>query len=190
MNLRHPLILASNSPRRQQLLREAGFSFEVYTEQVDESYPASLEKMEVGEYLARKKSAFYGKKLSGAVIVTADTTVVLDNELLEKPADSKEAFAMLSRLSGRSHDVITGVCIAAPDGLDAFSVSTQVTFKELTNEEIDYYISNYKPFDKAGAYGIQEWIGMIGITGIEGSYFNVVGLPIQEVYQRLVKYRL
>ncbi|MEQ8809226.1 MAG: Maf family protein [Imperialibacter sp.] len=184
------MILASNSPRRQQLLKEAGFSFEVYTEQVDESYPDSIKKSTVGEYLARKKSDFYGKKLSDAIIVTADTTVVLDNQLLEKPADSNEAYEMLTRLSGRSHDVITGVCIAAPDGLDAFSVSTRVTFKELTNEEINYYISNYKPFDKAGAYGIQEWIGMIGITGIEGSYFNVVGLPVQELFAALSKYKM
>jgi len=190
MNLRHPLILASNSPRRQQLLKEAGFIFEVYTKLVDESYPDTLEKKSVGEYLARKKSAFYSKKLSDAIIVTADTTVVLDNELLEKPADEKEAFGMLTKLSGRSHDVITGVCIAAPDGLDSFSVSTRVTFKELSNEEINHYINNYKPFDKAGAYGIQEWIGMIGITGIEGSYFNVVGLPVQDLFAALSKYKM
>ncbi len=185
MNLLHPLILASNSPRRQQLLTEAGFTFDVYTEHIDENYPSSIPTSEIAVYLARKKNDVYRNKFSDTIILTADTTVVLDNSLLEKPQDASQAFEMLSRLSGRQHEVITGVSISCQDRIDSFSVVTSVTFKSLTEEEINYYISNYKPFDKAGSYGIQEWIGMIGITKIDGSYFNVVGLPIQEVYSHL-----
>lgn len=183
------MILASNSPRRQQLLREAGFKFEIYTDQVDETYPPSTPALQVGAYLARKKNDFYQAQIADSIILTADTTVVLDNQLLEKPADESEAMAMLKKLSARRHEVITGVCISFGEAVETFSVSTQVVFRRLTEEEIGFYVSNYQPMDKAGAYGIQEWIGMVGIPRIEGSYFNVMGMPVQEVYASLERFR-
>jgi len=185
MNLSHNLILASKSPRRQQLLREAGFDFEIKTKDVDESFSESLPSNEVAKYLAKKKASAFESETQNAIVITADTVVIKDTKILGKPADKSEAFAMIRSLSGSVHQVVTGVCIKQGANEIVFDDTTLVYFKELTDLEIDYYIDNYKPFDKAGAYGIQEWIGMIGITKIEGSYFNVVGLPIQKLYEEL-----
>lgn len=170
------------------MLREAGFVFMVYTENVDESYPLELAAEEVAEFLARKKNRHYGHVISDSIILTADTTVILDEKVLNKPADETEACNMLEALSGKTHLVATGVCLSFGGTLESFTSVTKVTFRKLSANEIEHYVRQYKPLDKAGAYGIQEWIGMVGITQIEGSYFNVVGLPVQEVYERLKKY--
>lgn len=180
------LILSSNSPRRKELLAGLDIPFEVRVKDgIDESYPTSLPTNEIAEYIARKKAAAY--QVSGdEVLVTADTIVVLGDNILGKPADAQEAKAMLGALSGHTHHVITGVCLKSSDLQHSFSVVSEVTFRELQESEIDYYVSHYKPFDKAGAYGIQEWIGYIGVTGLKGSYFNVMGLPVQRIYEELM----
>jgi len=184
MNLKYNLILASKSPRRQQLLTDAGFKFKVKTKNVDETFPDNLKAEEIAEYIATKKAKAFLNDHENSIILTADTIVALNNEIFGKPEDAEEAFEMISKLSGSSHDVITGVSITLNKKIHTFHDKTVVSFKELSKEEINYYIENFKPFDKAGAYGIQEWIGMIGITKIEGSYFNVVGLPINKLYQQ------
>ncbi|GAB3814398.1 Maf-like protein [Pontibacter rugosus] len=155
--------------------------------EVDEAFPAHLQRQQVAEYLASHKADAYIADLHDEVLITADTIVCLGDRVLNKPADHAEAKEMLLALSGTDHDVITGVCIASTERKTVFHDTTKVYFKQLSEAEIDYYISNYKPFDKAGAYGIQEWIGMIGIERIEGSYFNVVGLPVQKLYEKLVQ---
>lgn len=180
------LILASNSPRRQQLLSELGLKFQIRTLEVEESYPDDLEVGKVAEYLAIKKGKAHQNIMeSGEIIITADTTVVIEESVLNKPADTQEAFQMLKQLSGNTHQVITGVCLTLAEQQQSFRDITQVTFRELEDDEINYYISQYHPFDKAGGYAIQEWIGMVGITHIEGSYFNVVGLPVEKLYSKL-----
>ncbi len=186
MNLLRPLLLASNSPRRKELLAGLGLTFDVFVKEVEEDYPAELKGSEVATYLAAHKADQYYDDLSDQILITADTIVCLADDVLNKPADYDEAFRMLTSLSGKSHEVITGVCILTRDHKEVFFDTTKVYFKELSEQEIDYYITNYKPFDKAGAYGIQEWIGKIGIERIEGSYFNVVGLPVQKLYSHLV----
>ena len=186
--LQHPLVLASGSPRRKELLANAGFEFDIELLEVDESVPNNIDLKELAEYLARKKNNAYRHLRPEAIILTADTVVLLNSELLEKPSDRTEAIAMLEKLSGQTHQVITGVCLRYQEALDSFSVSTEVEFDNLSNDEITYYVDNYKPFDKAGAYGIQEWIGQIGIKRIDGSYYNVVGLPIRSVYRHLQPY--
>ncbi|MTI39517.1 Maf family protein [Fulvivirga lutimaris] len=188
MNLSRPLILASKSPRRSQLLKEAGFDFSIKTMDVDESFPADMEVHQVAEYIASNKAKAFQNFINDEIVITADTVVIVDYKILAKPADHNEAFDMIKSMSGRSHEVMTGVALVTKDDISTFSDTTTVIFKALTDEEINYYIENYKPFDKAGAYGIQEWIGMIGIERIEGSYFNVVGLPVQKVYQALLPY--
>lgn len=188
MNLSHPLILASKSPRRSQLLKDAGFDFSVKTMEVDESFPDDLEVHKVAEYIALNKAKAFQSSISNEIVITADTVVIVDDKILAKPADHQEAYEMIKSMSGRSHEVMTGVALVTKDNISTFSDTTKVIFKPLSDHEINYYIENYKPFDKAGAYGIQEWIGMIGIERIEGSYFNVVGLPIQKVYQALLPY--
>lgn len=186
MNLPFPLILASKSPRRQQLLTNLGVEFSIKTKEVPEDYPATLPKTVIAKYLAEKKAkAFQPELTKNEVVLTADTTVILDNELLEKPQHGLEARGMLQALSGRKHQVMTGVCLASSDRLTSFDDTTFVTFRELTASEIDHYIDQFQPFDKAGAYGIQEWIGMIGIEKIEGNYFTVMGLPTHLVYAHL-----
>ncbi|MFD2999051.1 Maf family nucleotide pyrophosphatase [Pontibacter toksunensis] len=185
MNLSRPLLLASNSPRRKELLAGLGFKFEVKVKEVNEDFPEHLKRAEVAEYLASHKADAYQHDLENEVLITADTIVCLGEGILNKPADYKEAFEMLSALSDTAHEVITGVCICSKEQKLVFHDVTTVYFKKLTEEEIDYYIRLYKPFDKAGAYGIQEWIGMIGIERIEGSYFNVVGMPVQKLYGHL-----
>ncbi|WP_353133257.1 Maf family nucleotide pyrophosphatase [Pseudopedobacter sp.] len=178
------IYLASKSPRRQELLKLMGLEYTLYIKDIDESYPESLRANEVAEYIAKKKANAFAVSEEG-VIVTADTVVVVDNEILGKPLDADDASAMLRKLSGRKHEVITGVCIVSKEHQVSFSEVTEVHFRTLQDTEIDYYIKNYKPFDKAGAYGIQEWIGVTAITGIVGSYTNVVGLPTEKLYEGL-----
>lgn len=184
------IILASNSPRRKELLAGIGIDFEVRVLQgIDESYPADLPIQDTAEYISRKKAAAYREQLADdELVITADTIVVLDDEVMGKPADEQEASSMLHKLSGRTHQVITGVTLTTKERQQSFSVLTDVTFKQLSDEEIDYYITHYHPMDKAGAYGIQEWIGYIGVTGLSGSYFNVMGLPVQRIYEALKTY--
>ena len=184
---KYNIILASNSPRRKELLSRLGVPFEVRVlKDIDESYPEATPVSEVAQYIAGKKADVYRLVMGDdELIITADTVVIVGNEILGKPADADDAARMLRALSGRTHQVTTGVCMVAKDQDRRFSVTTDVTFKQLTDEEINYYIQTYKPYDKAGAYGIQEWIGCIGVTGLSGSYYNVMGLPIQRIYQVL-----
>lgn len=205
----YKIILASNSPRRKELLAGLDLPFEVKViKGIDESYPASLDAYQVAEYISRKKAEAYRPLLDGTnassedyadaqlLILTADTVVIAPTEneqndqegkgvILGKPRDAEDAHRMLRMLSGKTHHVVTGVCLTTSQAQRQFSVVTEVTFKPLSDEEIDYYIEHYKPFDKAGAYGIQEWIGYIGCTGLKGSYFNVMGLPVQRIYEEL-----
>ena len=190
------IILASNSPRRKELLAGLGIPYDVFVLQgIDESYPDTLPANEVAEYIARKKAKAYrneNAKLSIincqlSIILTADTIVVCDGEILGKPHDADDACAMLRKLSGKTHQVYTGYCLQTADKTVSGTVCSDVTFKELSDEEITYYVEKYKPLDKAGAYGIQEWIGYIGITGIRGSYYNVMGLPVQRIYEEIKK---
>ncbi len=187
MNYR--IFLASNSPRRKELLSGLGIPFEVRVNgDIDESYPSDLPPEAIPLHISRKKAAAYLQTMSvDELIITADTVVVASGEILGKPADASDAHRMLRLLSGTTHQVITGVCLTTTDHQVAFSVTTDVTFKDLSDEEIHYYIDHYRPYDKAGAYGIQEWIGYIGVTGLHGSYFNVMGLPIQRIYEELRK---
>lgn len=184
-------ILASNSPRRKELLRGIGIDFEIKVlPDIDESYPETLPKQEVAAFIARKKAEAYTSVIGDdTTVITADTVVVCEDEIMGKPHDRTDAYRMLRKLSGKTHQVYTGVCLLTDRKGDieqrSFSVCTDVSFKELIDEEIYYYIDNYKPYDKAGAYGIQEWIGYIGVTGLNGSYFNVMGLPVQRIYEAL-----
>ena len=184
------VVLASNSPRRKELLAGLGMPFEVRVmEGIDESYPEDLPVSEVALYIAGKKADAYREKMGdNELIITADTVVIVDDEILGKPHDKADAIRMLRLISGRTHQVTTGVCLIAKHQESRFSVTTDVTFKALSDEEINYYIDTYQPFDKAGAYGIQEWIGYIGVTGLNGSYYNVMGLPVQRIYTELKKF--
>lgn len=188
MNFNRPLILASKSPRRQQLLSEAGFEFEVRTKEVAETYPEGLEHKEVPSYLASKKANALLTEIKNEVVIASDTIVVCDGHILGKPTNHQDASEMLNKLSGKEHQVITGICLLSKDKKVMFSDTTSVVFKSLSQEEIDHYISNFKPFDKAGSYGIQEWIGMIGITNITGSYYTVMGLPVHRLYEELMRF--
>lgn len=180
------LILASKSPRRQELLRGMGLEFEVMLREVDETYPPGLAPAEVAVYIAEKKArAFHNEAKKDNLVLTADTIVVLEKEVLGKPAGRDEAARMLEKLSGKKHEVITGVALFRNSELVTFSDKTRVHFATLSSEDISFYIDNYQPFDKAGAYGIQEWIGYNKISGIEGSYTNVVGLPTEKLYRYL-----
>jgi len=180
------IILGSASPRRKELLSDIGLEFSIQTTEKEEDYPTNLKEHKIAEFLAKQKAKFLSENLSKTdLLITADTIVSFKGELLNKPKNKKEAFNTLSKLSGNTHKVITGVCIKNHQKESLFSVITLVTFKQLTKKEINFYINNFNPFDKAGAYGIQDWIGKIGIKSIEGSYSNVVGLPTTEVYQQL-----
>lgn len=185
--MKYNIILASNSPRRQQLLKDAGFAFTVKIKPVDEDYPSDLPTAEVAEYLARKKGRAYQPDLlkEEDLVITADTVVIIGDVILNKPKDFEEAQHMLGLLSGKNHQVITGICLTTQNNQISFRDVTHVYFKILKDQEIDYYIRHYQPYDKAGGYAIQEWIGMIGIEKIEGSYFNVVGLPVGKLYAYL-----
>ncbi|GAB1403662.1 MAG: Maf family nucleotide pyrophosphatase [Lentimicrobiaceae bacterium] len=194
--MKHPysfpyhIILASNSPRRQMLLKEAGINFEVRVIPTGETYPDYLERDKVSMYIAAKKAeAFSFDDLpENSLIITADTMVWLGAKSIGKPKDGAEAMAMLQQLSGNTHLVSTGVCLKTRDKVRIFNVETAVTFRTLTSEEIVFYVNTYKPFDKAGAYGIQEWIGFIGVEKIMGSYTNVIGLPVQKLYMELKRF--
>lgn len=184
------IVLASQSPRRQQLLADLGFDFDVRTKPVDEVFPDNLPSNQVAEYLAKlKATAFLSELKDDELCITADTVVVLKDEILGKVATAAAAQKMITSLSGNHHEVITGVCLTTKEEQIAFSVSTKVHFRELSGEEISYYIDKFAPYDKAGAYGIQEWIGMIGIDRIEGSYFNVMGLPTERLFRELKRFR-
>ena len=180
------IILGSASPRRKQLLTELGIEFSIKTTQKEEKYPENLDGAEIAEFLAKQKAEVISKELTGNyLLITADTIVIQNNEILHKPKDKDEAQIILQNLSGKSHKVISGVCIKSAKKEVVFSSETEVTFNKLSEDEILYYIENFKPFDKAGSYGIQQWIGYIGIEKIKGSYNNVVGLPTAELYQKL-----
>ncbi|MBL4653029.1 MAG: septum formation protein Maf [Flavobacteriales bacterium] len=181
------IILGSQSPRRKELLSSLDIRFEVQVKEVDEVFPESLSNSQIAEHLAALKASVFSP-LENEIVVTADTIVCLGTQILGKPKDKNEAINMLTDLSGKSHEVITGVVLKSREKEITFSDTTVVCFKELSNQEIEYYVAKYKPFDKAGAYGIQEWIGQIGITKIEGSYFNVMGLPTHRVYDELLKF--
>lgn len=184
---KYEIILASNSPRRKELLEGLDLDFCVRTlPGVSEDYPADLPVAEIPLYIAREKAEANKSQMhEGELVITADTVVVLGKEVLGKPADRQDACRMLRELSGKTHQVITGVCLMTREKQRCFSVTTDVTFRDLTEEEIDYYVSTYQPLDKAGAYGIQEWIGYVGVTQLNGSYFNVMGLPVQRIYNEL-----
>jgi septum formation protein len=182
----YQLILASQSPRRQHLLKELGLDFEIQVKAVDEVYPPHLLRQEIPMYLSKLKADAFATDLKhGQLVITADTIVWLNEAVLGKPIDYNDAFTMLKNLSGNMHTVYTGVCLKSVEKEKSFWASTDVYFKNLSDAEIKYYLENYKPYDKAGSYGIQEWIGYIGIKRIEGSYFNVMGLPIQKLYDEL-----
>ena len=189
-NLMKHIILASNSPRRRELLAGLDLDFEVKVlPDIDESYPDNLPVAEVAGYIARKKTIPYCALIGESdLVITADTVVIVGDEVLGKPKDVEDARRMLQLISGKTHQVITGVCLLTTDKEHSFSVTTDVTFKQLSADEIAYYIEHYKPFDKAGAYGIQEWIGYVGVTSINGSYFNVMGLPVQRLWEELKKF--
>ena len=182
-------VLGSKSPRRQQLLAELGLSFTVRNIEVDEVYPNGLSMVEIPVYLAVKKAGPLIENLTKKeLLITADTIVWLDGEVLGKPGDRVHALEILNKLSGRIHQVVTGVCLSTYDKQKTFFSVTDVEFKRLNKFEIRHYIEKYKPFDKAGAYGVQEWIGLTGITSIRGSYSNVVGLPVQKLYEELISF--
>lgn len=212
----YKIILASNSPRRRELLAGLGYPFEVKViKGIDESYPQSLDAYQVAGYISRKKAEAYRSLFDSEaskeetscssahqkmLVITADTVVIVpapagdeqndlggNSAILGKPKNADDARRMLGLLSGKTHHVVTGVCLTTREAQKCFSVTTEVTFKNLSEEEIGYYVEQYKPFDKAGAYGIQEWIGYIGCTGLNGSYYNVMGLPVQRIYEELRK---
>jgi septum formation protein len=187
---KYHIVLASQSPRRHYLLKELGLDFEIRVTHVKESYPDGLSPEEIAIYLAKLKAGSFdtSRMPEKELIITADTLVVIGNEILGKPKNYNDAVVMLARLSGRKHDVITAVCLKSKKKEKIFHVRSSVIFKELTKEEITYYVDNFQPFDKAGAYGIQEWIGYIGISAIEGSFFNVMGLPVKELYEELLAF--
>lgn len=183
------IILASKSPRRQHLLKELGFEFEIITKEVEEVYPPELKKEQVAIFLSELKAkAFKGDLKENDLIITSDTIVCLGEDIIGKPINREDAINMLGKLSGNSHEVITAVTLLSKEKQHTFYDLTEVYFKTLTSEEIEYYIDNYQPFDKAGSYGVQEWIGYIAIEKINGSYYNVMGLPVKKLYEELIKF--
>jgi septum formation protein len=184
------IILASASPRRRFLLEQLGIEFTSVSAEVDESIPEEMSPDEIAIFLAEKKASHFEELLEDPknILITADTLVLIDSQILGKPAAKEEAVKMLQTLSGNMHQVVTGVCIRSHDKGLSFTAWTDVYFKALSDAEIDYYLSHYKPYDKAGAYGAQEWIGYIGIERLEGSYFNVMGLPVQRLYEELSRF--
>ena len=182
-----PVILASKSPRRQELLSLMGIDFKVVLKEVDESFPAELSPAEIAVYISEKKAKAFDESIENEIVITADTIVSLDGQILGKPETPEHAIEMLSALSGKRHEVITGVSLLREHHLYSFYELSEVFFKPLRSDEINYYVSTCRPFDKAGAYGIQEWIGMIAVEKIIGSYSNIVGLPTQRLYQELCR---
>lgn len=186
---KYNIILASGSPRRQQFFKDLDLDFEIRLKEVEEIYSDTLKAEEITNYLAElKANEFLGELSDNDILVTSDTIVWHENKALGKPKDYKDAFQMLQSLSGKTHEVITSVCIKTKAKTDTFHEVTKVTFNPLPDEAITYYLDNYKPFDKAGSYGIQEWIGLVAISRIDGSYANVVGLPVDKVYQHLLTF--
>ena len=193
LTLRYPLVLASGSPRRKQLMADAGFSFTIETRPTDELFPDTMPANDVAEYLARQKAGQFLTDLGKRIILCADTVVILDDQILNKPQDEADARRMLRSLSGQTHRVRTGVAILSPDGnggsiLNSFTDETAVQFATLTDEEITYYLRECKPYDKAGSYGAQDFIGLVGIERLEGSFYTVMGLPTHRVYQALKQF--
>ena len=182
------IILASGSPRRQQFFREMDIDFTIQIKEVEEIYPNDLQASEITIFLAELKANAFDLLEENEILITSDTIVWHENKALGKPKDAQDAFQMLQSLSGKTHEVITSVCFKTKNTLETITETTKVTFKSLADEAIRYYIDTYQPFDKAGSYGIQEWIGLVGITKIEGSYTNVVGLPVEKVYKKLIHY--
>ncbi len=183
------IILASKSPRRQNLLKELGFDFEIKTKDVKEVYPPELKKEAVAIFLSELKATAFNEELKGNdLVITSDTIVCLGDEIIGKPTDRDDAVKMLGKLSGNKHEVITAVTLSSKQQMKTFYEMTEVYFKELAQNEIEYYLDNYQPYDKAGSYGIQEWIGYIGIEKINGSYFNVMGLPVKKLYDEIIKF--
>ncbi len=184
---KYKIILASNSPRRRELLSGLGVDYEVkIVPGIDETYPESLNGEEIPVYIAQEKANAYRASLQpDELVITADTIVYVDGMVLGKPVDEADACRMLRMLSGRTHQVITGVCLTTVDFQKSFASVTEVTFDTLSDEEIGYYVEKYHPMDKAGSYGVQEWIGFVGVTGLKGSYYNVMGLPVQRLYKEL-----
>lgn len=186
---KYDIILASQSPRRQQLMKDMGFNFRIIVSDVEEVYPDNLAIKEIPCYLAElKANALVNELKENALIISADTIVAIDNQILGKPKDEADAYRILKTISGKKHQVITGVCLKNIIKQQTFFAESNVYFRNLSDEEINYYIHNYSPYDKAGAYGVQEWIGYIGIERIEGSYFNVMGLPTQMLYKELINF--
>ena len=187
---KYKIVLVSASPRRKELLQNLGLTFKVRTLfGIDEQYPDTLRGEDIPRFISRKKAEAYRSSMADdELLIAADTVVCLDGRTLGKPHDAQEAKAILHKLSGRFHQVITGVTVMTKDQMENFAVTSQVKFADLTDEEIDYYVDNYLPFDKAGAYGIQEWIGMVAVEELRGSYFNVMGLPVQRLYNVLKKF--
>lgn len=178
--------LASKSPRRQQLLQGLGLTFEIWSKEVDETFPNHLQREEIPLYLASKKAeAFRSELMPDDILITADTIVWIDDQVLNKPSDREEAIGMIEKLNGKMHEVYTGVSILSQEKTELLWDCTRVHFTKLEPLEIVHYVDNYSPFDKAGSYGAQDWIGLIGIDRLEGSYFNVMGLPVHKVYQAL-----
>ncbi len=183
-----PIILASKSPRRQELLKLMGIDFRIVLKEVDESYPEGLTPSEIAVYISEKKAKAFDELIGDELVITADTIVVIDGRILGKPEDDDDAFKILSTLSGRMHEVITAVSLVKSGQIRSFYEVSEVFFREISPEQIQYYINNGNPADKAGAYGIQEWIGLIAIERINGSYTNVVGLPTHRLYQELCSF--
>lgn len=184
---KYNFILASKSPRRQFLLKDLGLDFEVHTKEVDESFPENLKAQEIPLYLCQIKADAFDRELDeNTIVITADTIVWVNGQVLNKPENFEDAVRMLKLLSGKMHEVYTGVCIKSKNKTKVFYSLTKVYFKHLSEDEIEYYIKNFHPYDKAGAYGAQEWIGYIAVEKIEGSYFNVMGLPLRELYEELL----
>lgn len=185
MTLGRPLILASTSPRRQFLMKEAGYIFRVEAPRSDERFPDFMPAEMVPRFLAEEKGKAFKDLIQDEIVITADTVVILDGQILNKPQNRQEAIHMLSLLAGRTHKVITAVCLLAAEKQDLFDDATKVTFRKLDEKEIEYYVDTCQPFDKAGAYGAQDWLGMVGISKIIGSYFTVMGMPMHKVYTHL-----
>lgn len=183
-----PIVLGSKSPRRQQLLKDLGIEFEVIVRETNEYFPEDLHPRAVAVLISENKAKAFDDLSVKYLVITADTIVALDDVVLGKPQDSEEAFKMLKRLSGRTHTVITGVTIFHKGKFKSFSEETYVTFRRLNDSEIRYYVENFNPFDKAGAYGIQEWLGMVATTRLEGDFYNVMGLPTAKLYAELVQF--
>ena len=185
----YKLILGSNSPRRQELLKSLGFEFSVKPINADETFPVNLKAQEISLYLAEKKANAYQDKLNvNELLITSDTIVWCEGKVLNKPADFNEGKEMLNTLSGKMHQVFTAVCLKSADKQTLFFDESKVYFKNLKSEEIEYYLTNFNPYDKAGGYGVQDWIGYIGIEKIEGSFYNVMGLPVKKLYEELIKF--